>query len=216
MRASDLDWLQKDQHFLRNLHQIAAAGHNWIPVQDLPFDELILFAYAADRIPRPTYHQDCIMHVPDRSYHKPALPKKSHHCQAFTSLTSAANIGHPIQPAKHQGGASIRWWGMEPTRSPEEEARDILATAAKNQPEDGPALAGLPSVHVNTLEKWLANMTPNYSSILQRYFQMSPKLLGFGEACPGVLKVTCCGVASRALRNLATSVSMIWICFKVM
>ena len=30
-----------------------------------------------------------------------------------------------------------------------------------------------------------------------------------GEACPGVLKVSC-------LRNLATSVSMIWICFKVM
>jgi len=31
-----------------------------------------------------------------------------------------------------------------------------------------------------------------------------------------VLKVSCCGVASWALRNLATSVSMIWICFKVM
>ena len=28
--------------------------------------------------------------------------------------------------------------GTEPKRSPEEEARDILATAAKNQPEDGP------------------------------------------------------------------------------
>ena len=28
--------------------------------------------------------------------------------------------------------------GTEPTRSPEEEARDILAFAAKNQPEDGP------------------------------------------------------------------------------
>ena len=28
--------------------------------------------------------------------------------------------------------------GTEPTRSPEEEARDILATAAKNQAEDGP------------------------------------------------------------------------------
>ena len=44
---------------------------------------------------------------------------------------------------------------------------------------------------------------------------MSPKLLGFGEACFGVLKVSCCGVASWALRNLATSVSMIWICFQV-
>jgi len=28
--------------------------------------------------------------------------------------------------------------GTEPKRSPEEEARDILATAAKNQPQDGP------------------------------------------------------------------------------
>jgi len=28
--------------------------------------------------------------------------------------------------------------GTEPTQSPEEEARDILATAAKNQTEDGP------------------------------------------------------------------------------
>ena len=54
------------------------------------------------------------------------------------------------------------------------------------------------------------------ASELQRYFQVSPKLLGFGEACPGVLKMSCCGVASWALRNLATSVSMIWICFKVM
>ena len=54
------------------------------------------------------------------------------------------------------------------------------------------------------------------AGVLHRYFQVSPKLLGFGEACPGVLKVSCCGVASWALRNLATSVSMIWICFKIM
>ena len=51
---------------------------------------------------------------------------------------------------------------------------------------------------------------------LQKYFQVSPKLLGFGEACPGALKGSCCGVALWALRNLATSVSMIWICFRVM
>ena len=32
--------------------------------------------------------------------------------------------------------------GTEPTRSPEEEARDIIATAAKNQAEDGPNKEG--------------------------------------------------------------------------
>ena len=39
---------------------------------------------------------------------------------------------------------------------------------------------------------------------LQRYFQVSPKLLGFEEACSGLESVVLC-VASRALRNLATS-----------
>ena len=37
------------------------------------------------------------------------------------------------------------------------EARDILATAAKNQTEDGPS-TGQPSVHVNIWELWLTNM----------------------------------------------------------
>ena len=49
VRASDFAWLQKDSQYLRHLHQVAANGHNWIPAQDLPFNELILFAYAADR-----------------------------------------------------------------------------------------------------------------------------------------------------------------------
>ena len=60
-------------------------------------------------------------------------------------MASAANIGHPSQPAKHQGGTSIRRWnnraypsGHGTNQIPEKEARDILATAAKNQPEDGP------------------------------------------------------------------------------
>ena len=102
VRASDLDWLQKDQHSLRNLHQIAAAGHNWIPVQDLPFDELILFAYAADRTPRPTYVclPSGLYHAPDGSDHKPALPKKSHRCQAFASL---------------MGGECSQHWTSHPT-----------------------------------------------------------------------------------------------------
>ena len=60
------------------------------------------------------------------------------------------------------------------------------------------------------------NAVNEAARVLQRYFQVSPKLLGFGEACPGVLRVSCCGVALWALRNLATSMSMIWVCFKVM
>ena len=32
-----------------------AAKHLWIPVQTLPFAEVVLYAYAADRTPYPTY-----------------------------------------------------------------------------------------------------------------------------------------------------------------
>ena len=42
-------------------------------------------------------------------------------------------------PAYGGGTTTHNLRGTEPTRSPEEEARDILATAAKNQPEDGPS-----------------------------------------------------------------------------
>ena len=46
-----------------------------------------------------------------------------------------------------------------------------------------------------------ATLVARYRTTTTRYyFQVSPKLLGFGEACPGVLKVSCCGVASWALR----------------
>ena len=42
-------------------------------------------------------------------------------------------------PAYGVGTTTQNPRGTEPARSPEEEARDILATAAKNQPEDGPS-----------------------------------------------------------------------------
>ena len=42
------------------LRQVAIAGHRWIPAQTLPFNELILFAYAADRSSKPTYMSVCL------------------------------------------------------------------------------------------------------------------------------------------------------------
>ena len=118
------------------------------------------------------YHQDCIMHVPDGSYHKPALPKKSHHCQAFTSLMG--------------GECSQHWTSHSTCQAPRRRQHTVveqprIPLGARNQPDHlrrrhgtylpqpprtnrkmDPALAGLPSVHVNTLEQWLANMAPNY------------------------------------------------------
>ena len=94
------------------------------------------------------YHQDCIMHAPEGSYHKTALLKKSRLCQAFTSLMGGraqptldipVNLPSTKEAPAYDGGTTVHTpRGTEPTRSPEEEARDILAIAAKNQPEDGP------------------------------------------------------------------------------
>ena len=53
VRASDLDWLRGDR--LKDLQAQATAGHKWIPAQQLPYNEIILYAYAADRTNRPTY-----------------------------------------------------------------------------------------------------------------------------------------------------------------
>ena len=41
---------------MRDLSAVAKEDSNhWVPIQDLPFDEIILFAYAADHSSRPTY-----------------------------------------------------------------------------------------------------------------------------------------------------------------
>jgi len=53
VKCSDIDWLQEDIHARRELASIAEDGTNtWVPKQDLPFDEIILFGYAADKSSR--------------------------------------------------------------------------------------------------------------------------------------------------------------------
>ena len=47
VRVSDLDWLRGDR--LKDLQAQARVGHKWIPAQQLPYAEIILYAYAADR-----------------------------------------------------------------------------------------------------------------------------------------------------------------------
>ena len=53
VRGSDLRWLNRDR--LQEVQAGLAAQHKWIPVQNLPFTEVVLYAYAADRTPFPTY-----------------------------------------------------------------------------------------------------------------------------------------------------------------
>ena len=53
VRGSDLRWLNRDH--IQEVKIGLASQHKWIPVQNLPFSEVVLYAYAADRTPFPTY-----------------------------------------------------------------------------------------------------------------------------------------------------------------
>ena len=119
-------------------------------MQNLPFPEVVLFAYAADRTPFPTYvclpsglykartgqivaqtgPEQEILPLPGMYFFDgwrvhPTLPISSN-----LPRTKEAPVRDNITHATPSTSAEL-------TRSPEEEVRDILATAAKNQAEDG-------------------------------------------------------------------------------
>ena len=52
VRGYELDWLRGD--LLRRTREENGKS-NWIPKQELPFTEIVLYAYAADCTPYPTY-----------------------------------------------------------------------------------------------------------------------------------------------------------------
>ena len=63
---------------MRDLSAVAKEDSNhWVPIQDLPFDEIILFAYAADHSSRPTY-----VCLPSGLYHA----RSGQSCSFFFSL----------------------------------------------------------------------------------------------------------------------------------
>ena len=82
-------------------------------------------------------------------------------------LHTTLAIPSSLPRAKEAPVANMTAWapaeGTEPARSPEEEARDILAAAAKNQPEDGPTTrrAAIRAC------KYLRAMVNEYGSVIQ-------------------------------------------------
>ena len=151
VRASDLEnRLRGDR--LKDLQAHATAGHKWIPAQQLPYHEIVLYAYAADRTNRPTY-----VCLPSGLYNArtgrvlaQAGPEQEitplpgiyffDGWRVHPTLVIPANLPSTKEASVCDVEAPARSTAStEPPRSPEEEARDILATAAKNQAEDGPS-----------------------------------------------------------------------------
>ena len=136
VRGSSLEWLKRER--LQEAREGLAHHHNWIPEQDLPFTEIVLYAYAADCTPHPTY-----VCLPSGLY-KARNGQVVSRIGLLRWLASASHPNHSCRPTTHQRYASQRKYpcpttdSKDPTRTPEEEARDILAAAAKNQVENGP------------------------------------------------------------------------------
>ena len=53
VRGSDLRWLDRGR--FQEIQEGLRTQHKWLPKQHLPFSEVVLYAYAADRTPFPTY-----------------------------------------------------------------------------------------------------------------------------------------------------------------
>ena len=148
VRGSDLRWLNRER--FQEVQAGLRAQYKWLPEQNLPFSEVVLYAYAADRTHSPTYvclpsglykartghivaqtgPEQEILSLPgiyfcDGWRLHPKLPIPDHLPRAKEAPVQGTALAAPAPDT-------------EPKRSPEEEARDILAVAAKNQPEDGP------------------------------------------------------------------------------
>ena len=122
----------------------------WMPIQTLPFEEVVLFGYAADFTPLPTYV--CLPSGLYRARTGRIVEKEGRHQEIISlpgifffdgwrvqpSLIIPANVPQtqdvPDRGTPRANAADER---NEP-RQPEDEARDILAAAYKNQTENGP------------------------------------------------------------------------------
>ena len=148
VRGYELDWMRKG--LLREIREGLAQGHQWIPTQDLPFTEIVLYAYAADCTPYPTYvllpsglyKASTGVKVPQDGPTREIIPLPG--IYFFDGWRTHPTLKIPDNLPQTQD-MPVRITVQAPTegttpakRTPEEEARDILAAAAKNQIESGP------------------------------------------------------------------------------
>jgi len=148
VRGSSLEWLKRER--LQEARSGLARGHQWIPDQDLPFADIILYAYAADCTPHPTY-----VCLPSGLYKarngqvvsrmgplREILPLPGIYFfdgwRVHPTLTIPADLPHTKETPVRGTPLATPTGSKDPPRTPEEEARDILAAAAKNQVENGP------------------------------------------------------------------------------
>ena len=151
VKCSRYEWIARDRR--DEVYAAVTSKHPWMPEQTLPagFNETILFGYAADGTPLPTYI--CLPSGLYRSRTGRIVEKEGRYQEIISlpgifffdgwrvqpSLVVPANVPQTHEvPDTGTPRAKVAEEKDE-TRQPEEEARDILAAAYKNQAENGPS-----------------------------------------------------------------------------
>ena len=154
VKCSRYEWIGRDRR--EEVYSAVISKHPWTPEQTLPpgFTETILFGYAADATPLPTYI--CLPSGLYRSRTGRMVEREGKHREIISlpgifffdgwrvqpSLTIPANLPQTNDAPDRgtpPGTPRARMTNeKDDTRQPEEEARDILAAAYRNQAENGP------------------------------------------------------------------------------
>ena len=150
VKCSRYEWIARDRR--DEVYAAVTSKHPWMPVQTLPsgFNETILFGYAADGTPLPTYI--CLPSGLYRSRTGRMVEREGRHQEIISlpgifffdgwrvqpSLKIPANVPQTQDVPDRGTPRAKAAEEKDETRQPEEEARDILAAAYKNQAENGP------------------------------------------------------------------------------
>ena len=150
VKCSRYEWIARDRS--QEVYSAVKSKHPWMPVQTLPsgFNETILFGYAADFTPLPTYI--CLPSGLYRSRTGRMVEREGRYQEIISlpgifffdgwrvqpSLTIPANVPQTQDVPDRGTPRAKAAEDKDGTRQPEDEARDILAAAYKNQAENGP------------------------------------------------------------------------------
>ena len=151
VKCSRYEWIARDRR--DEVYAAVTSKHPWMPEQTLPagFNETILFGYAVDATPLPTYI--CLPSGLYRSRTGRIVEKEGRFQEIISlpgifffdgwrvqpSLVVPANVPQTQDVPDTGTPRAKAAEGKDETRQPEEEARNILAAAYKNQAENGPS-----------------------------------------------------------------------------
>ena len=110
VRGSDLRWLNRER--LQEVEAGLRTQHKWLPEQDLPFSEVVLYAYAADCVYIAAHALQTNLrerNFPDRRVRRRVPPEDlDEHRRALRALHQRATAQQAVNPVSF--GLTNEWY----------------------------------------------------------------------------------------------------------